>query len=122
MNRIAEVFNQTFAHWQITLPADSIKSRQRGEIRAEGWTIRYLFGEDENGEYLDYYASHRMTNDRHVRIYASGSVEQLEAIQEFMIFPAGSTKEQEKDIERKYFEENQRIHSELMKWFCLKDR
>ena len=118
MNRIAEVFNQTFAHWQITHPVEAIEAHQRGEIRAAGWTIRYLFGEDENGEYLDYYASHRMTNDRHVRIYANGSVEQLEAIQEFMIFPAGSTKEQEKEIERKYFKENQRIHAALsMKGF-----
>jgi DNA-directed RNA polymerase subunit L len=121
VNRIGEVFTHTFAHWQITLPAGSIEAHQRGEIRAAGWTIRYLFGEDENGEYLDYYASHRMTNDRHVRIYANGSVEQLEAIQEFMVFPAGSTKEQEKEIEKKYFEENQRIHAELVKKGFLKE-
>lgn len=87
VNRIGEVFNHTFAHWQISLPAGSIEAHQRGEIRGAGWTIRYLFGEDENGEYLDYYASHRMTNDRHVRIYANGSIEHLEAIQEFIIFP-----------------------------------
>lgn len=29
-------------------------------------------GEDGRGEYLDYYAAHRMTEDAHVRLYADG--------------------------------------------------
>ena len=43
-----------------------------------GWAISYVFGED----YLDYYAEHRMTNPRHVRIHAEGLCESLEAPQD----------------------------------------
>ncbi len=63
------------------LPAENVASRRRGKIVARGWAIWYLFGVDERGEYLDYYASHRMTEDQHVRIYADGECVSLPAIQ-----------------------------------------
>ena len=66
-------FNKDFETWSIELPEEAVENRQRGKIVKSGWTIGYLFGTDEAGDYLDYYASHRMTNDRHVRLYADGS-------------------------------------------------
>lgn len=82
---IEEIFNQDFSHWGIRLPPDDITSRRRGRISAHGWTIWYLFGSGGDKEYLDYYAMHRMTNDRHVRIYSDGTVEWLEAIDGFHV-------------------------------------
>ena len=80
MESIAAAFNAHFANWSIELPSESIRNRQRGKILQSGWIIWYLFGSDANGEYLDYYACHRMTNDRHARIHADGSVTHLDAM------------------------------------------
>ncbi|AEG17853.1 hypothetical protein [Methanobacterium paludis] len=54
-----------------------IKDRCGGYIQDSGWLIQYCFGKDETGEYLDYYATHRMTGDSHVRMYADGREESL---------------------------------------------
>ncbi len=67
IRRIEAAFAEDFFHWGITLPPDDVRQRRQGEIAAAGWAIWYLFDSDERGEYLDYYASHRMTSDRHVR-------------------------------------------------------
>ena len=83
MEEIEKAFNQEFANFDIRLPTGAIAARQGGRIVREGWTIWYLFGSDGEAEYLDYYASHRMTNDRHVRLYADGRHELLETMQEF---------------------------------------
>ena len=87
MDRIESAFNRSFAHWNICLPLEAIASRQAGRIVESGWTIWYSFGSEEGVEYLDYYASHRMTNDRHVRLYADGRMEGLEAVIDMRVVP-----------------------------------
>lgn len=82
MRRIEEQFKQSFRYWGIELPREAVENRRRGTIVEAGWTIWYLFGSDDSGEYLDYYSSHRMTSDSHVRIYADGRVEGLEVLWE----------------------------------------
>ena len=113
MSAIARIFSESFSHWQIVLPPEALISRQRGEILQAGWRIQYLFGQNERGAYLDYYAMNRMTNDTHVRIYTDGAVEQLEAPGEFMVFPANCTPEEKQRIQQKYYDENRRIYAEL---------
>ncbi len=78
-----------------------------------------MFGSDEKGEYLDYYASHRMTNDRHVRIHAGGEEEDLPTIQEGRLCSQDPT--EDKRLEAEYYAENQRV-AELLheKGFSLK--
>ena len=92
MHKIEEAFNSSFANWDICLPESAIKARERGRIVERGWTIWYLWGSDEDGDYLDYYASHRMTNDRHVRLRADGRRENLETVQEFRVEPRDPAK------------------------------
>jgi hypothetical protein len=65
---VASQFRNHFRQWKIRLPAKDLKARSPGRIHKEGWAIWYLFGRDERGEYVDYYASHRMTEDSHVRL------------------------------------------------------
>lgn len=77
MNEIESQFNAAFANWGIRLPPDHLAARRRGKINQAGWAIWYLFGSDDDGEYLDYYSSHRMTNDSHIRIHADGREESL---------------------------------------------
>jgi hypothetical protein len=61
-------FDAEFREWKIRLPARDLKARRPGRIFKVGWAIAYVFGSDEQGQYLDYYASHRMIEDEHVRL------------------------------------------------------
>lgn len=85
VRRIETLFNEAFVHWDIRLPAATAGNPARGRINKAGWLIWYAFGMDERGDYLDYYASHRMTDDRHVRLRADGSEQELPAIAAFRL-------------------------------------
>ncbi len=74
------MFNQSFAHWEIEIPAGAEPCDRAGRIVERGWAIWFRFGADDAGEFLDYYASHRMTDDRHVRLRPSGAHESLPAL------------------------------------------
>ena len=104
-------FNRSFEAWNIELPKEAVENRQRGKIVKSGWTIWYLFGRDEAGDYLDYYASHRMTNDRHVRLYDDGSSKGLDSycgMRKVSDDPEGN-----KRLENEFWEHNERVSREL---------
>jgi len=77
MEKIENIFNNCFKRWNITLPKDNIKKRLSGFISESGWLIQYCFGKEDNKEYLDFYSSHRMTGDDHIRIYENGEKKDL---------------------------------------------
>jgi hypothetical protein len=108
-NQIPTVFAQYFDHWHITLPDDAVKTQLPGKIQLSGWYIQYKFDFNDRGKYLDFYASHRMTNDRHLRIYASGEIEGLSALLDMFFFPANDTPEQKDEIRQL----NKRVRDEL---------
>jgi hypothetical protein len=85
VERLAAMFADSFRHWNIEIPAEHLANRTRGKIVVRGWAIWYLFGRDEQSEYVDYYASHRMTSDRHVRLREDGMVEHLAALPEMRL-------------------------------------
>jgi hypothetical protein len=119
LGRIKLSFAESFAMWDICLPEEDVVNRRRGKIVKAGWAIWYLFGSDEKGEYLDYYASHRMTNDRHVRIYADGQCEGLPAISEFHL--VSQDPQENARLEAEYYAENRRVAAMLeAKGFGLK--
>ena len=107
LGMIEEIFNQEFFSWGIRLPPDDITSRRRGRISERGWTIWYLFGSDGDKEYLDYYAMHRMTNDRHVRIYSDGTLEGLETISEFHV--TSDDPEEEARLKAEFYARNKAV-------------
>ena len=111
MNNIETRFNFSFSPWRIELPPDDIADRRRGKIMKGGWTIWYLFGSDEKGEYLDCYASHRMTDDDHARIYVDGKSETLPTLCQFRLI----SKDPEEDarLEAEFFAENELISKML---------
>ncbi len=113
INLIAENFANRFAHWDITIPEDDLKNRRNGYIQKAGWLIQYCFGKDKNGEYLDYYAAHRMTDDSHVRIYDDGTEERLEALAGGFI--TSKDPEEAKRLEDEYYERNRKIAKNLAK-------
>ena len=107
MGEIEQRFGRTFAHWGLALPPEHVSDRRRGKIVGGGWAIWYLFGEDERGEYLDYYASHRMTDDRHVRLREGGPAESLPTIGTFRI--ASPDSEEDARLEAEYLKRNRRV-------------
>ncbi len=92
-------FNSYFANWDIMLPQSAIAARRRGKIVARGWTIWFLFGVEGEREFLDFYAMHRMTNDRHLRLYSDGSGEGLRTLAQGIQYPRGATAEDEARIQ-----------------------
>ncbi len=107
MRRIEAQFNESFRIWDIRLPREAIAARQRGKIVQAGWTIWYLFGSDERGEYLDYYSSHRMTNDSHVRLYDDGRVVGLESLYEMR--PTSDDPAEEARLKAEFRDHNERV-------------
>lgn len=104
---LADTFAKHFTHWRIKLPEEDIKNRKNGYIQNAGWLIQYCFGEDENGEYLDYYAAHRMTDDSHVRIYEDGKVEHLPALSSFRLVSEDPL--EDKKLDDEYKEKNSKV-------------
>ena len=104
-------FNRSFETWGIELPREAAENQQRGKIVESGWTIWYLFGRDEAGDYLDYCASHRMTNDRHVRLYADGSSKGLNSYRS--IRRISNDPEEDRQLENEFWEHNERVSREL---------
>lgn len=100
-------FNRRFQHWDIKLPDEDVALRRRGYIGQAGWAIWYLFDSDERGEYLDYYASHRMTGDEHTRIYADGTKKELPYIGSSRI--CSSDPVEDARLEAEYYARNREV-------------
>jgi hypothetical protein len=75
MRQAAERFAEYFQAWGLRLPDDHVISRTDGVLQEGGWTVHYTFGEEDGREFVQFYAMHRMTNDRNVRIHADGRLE-----------------------------------------------
>ena len=94
-------------------------------IVQRGWTIwtRFDIGAEDGRERLDYYAMHRMTNDRHVRLYADGEEEDLPAMAEGYVIPQGATVAEREEVRDKYFAYNQAVEKLLEeKGFVMTDQ
>ena len=109
MTNIEKTFTQTFKNWNIELPPDAVSEKQAGTIRKAGWSIRYVFVED----CLDYYAAHRMTNDRHVRIHPDGRSENLEAPQDMYSYPGDADEETKEKAKGEFYAYNRAVYAKL---------
>lgn len=106
-DKLVAAFNSDFHDRGIRLSPADVAVRRRGKITRRGWTVWYLFGEDASGAYLDYYASHRMTNDLHIRIRQDGSSETLPAIEDFRA--TSTNPAEDARLEAEYLIQNQRV-------------
>lgn len=110
---IADVFNDYFRNWNIRISPGHVRDGNRDSIEARGWRINYLVDTDADGKlFLEFYATHRMTDDRHVRISSSGDVEDLDAITSMVFFDPNVAGDQER-ASRKNIEHNRKITAEL---------
>ena len=91
----------------LVLPKGAAAEEEPGVVVGQGWHIRYIFGSDEEGKYLDFLGSHRMTNQRHIRLRASGEVEGLPAPQEWFLW--NGSEEDRQRAESEYLAYNRQI-------------
>jgi hypothetical protein len=77
MDNIKQEFEKIYRNWDIVLPEDDYKNKKNGFIQKEGWLIQYCFGQEDDNNYMDIYAEHRMTSPHHTRIYENGEIKQL---------------------------------------------
>lgn len=63
-------FSEHFAAWRIAIPAEDARQRRAGVIEKHNWIVRYAFGRDERGEFLDFESSHRMDDGARMRLRA----------------------------------------------------
>ncbi len=105
---IRSAFQIYFAHWGLRLPP-RVQAGVRGTLKEAGWQVKFLAGEDDGGLYLDCYARHRMTNDRHFRIRPSGQLEDLPALRDMILYPAESKEEEQEEIARQHREWNENV-------------
>jgi hypothetical protein len=76
-----------------------------------GWVIWFCFGIDSKGEYLDYYASHRMTDDKHTRLYDDGNIEHLPTITS--MYRVTDDPEENARIKATFYARNQKVSAML---------
>lgn len=111
--RIADAFNSYFSNWSIQVSPSDIRPGARDSLAQRGWGINYVVETDDHGDLcLEFYATHRMTDDRHVLISSSGEMTHLDAITGmFMYDPkVGGDKER---ASRRNIEHNRRVAEEL---------
>ena len=123
--QLLQRFNRAFANWEIELPIDAMSPGVVWLIVQRGWTIwtRFDIGDDDGRGRLDYYAMHRMTDDRHIRMYADGKEESLPAIGGFWVIPQGATPAEEKEARDKHLAHNQAVEKLLEeKGFVMTDQ
>jgi hypothetical protein len=110
---IEEYIREHFRHWEIALPQQDVAARADGHLFARGWHIGYVWGSERGEEYLEVLAQHRMTDDTHVRVFASGRVEDLPAPGPSYMYGPNATEAEKQEAQRKNIARNQRIYADL---------
>ncbi len=105
-------FAAYFTNWNLRLPRNAAALEEPGTVADDGWVVRYVFDSDRGERYLEFYATHRMTDDRRVRIWGSGKTRSLETLRTMYAYRPEIPGDQERAA-REHRELNVRIASEL---------
>lgn len=81
-------------------------------INKNGWTILVIFATEKNRGFIEFYACHRMTGDSHKRIYENGTIDQLPAHTEWIVFDPNVPNSQE-ESQKKFIQYNEQIKKDL---------
>lgn len=105
IDTIKEIFDASYARLGASLPIENLRQRKAGSIDDDsGFMINYRFGQENGVEYLEFFVSHRMTNDTLRRIYADGREEIIGYCREFYL----DNNEQDKEA---YYEHNRKFYA-----------
>lgn len=94
----------------VTLPEGALPAR--GRLTQARWSVNYVLCEVDGHTYLDFYATNRFTNDRHVRLHDDGRTEHLDAPLEGFSHDPQVPRDRER-AERAYFDHNRRVYELL---------
>lgn len=75
---IKRAFDVHFAGYGLSLPTECL-SEVSGEFDQNGWSVHYRLGEEAGTEFVECFATHRMTNDRLYSVYTDGRVEMIDS-------------------------------------------
>ena len=121
--RLRQRFNREFADWEIELPADAMEHGVVWIIVQGGWTIWTRFDVEYGRERLDYYAMHRMTHDRHVRMYSDLEDATLPTMSEAYSYRQDATEAEKAEAEAEYYARNREVAKFLKeKGFVMTDQ
>ena len=100
--RIATSFNRYFASFNVRIRPEDVVVGACGTVVEQpshrwprpSWCVNYRVDADDDGlPCLEFYATSRMTNDRHVRIRADGRGEELEAVEDMFSYGSDDSKQ-----------------------------
>jgi hypothetical protein len=110
---ITKTFNAYFRNWKIELSPQDLQPGERRSLTERGWRIHYLVDVDHDGElFLEFYATHRMTNDRHILISSRGTMKHLDALTSMVFYDPKVGGEKER-ASRRNIEHNQKVAAAL---------
>jgi|GEM_PF-3593705 hypothetical protein len=69
---------------EIEPPPSGASSGAVHQINGSG-LVRYVYGADDRGRYLEFYSFHRIRGDLHARIYESGDIQHLTTLQTMLV-------------------------------------
>ncbi|MCA1706319.1 MAG: hypothetical protein LC808_24860 [Actinobacteria bacterium] len=106
-------FAKEFEQWGVTLPEEDVRDRRPGYLKqANGsGSARYAWGSDERGEYVEFYAFHRIWGDYHARIYANGETEPLPTL--ITMYAEGDDPETTERNRQEMVEQNRTLLADL---------
>lgn len=112
---IDETFRDRYKHWELEICDFKEISEGKFKLSDKGWNIRCIIGD----EYIQFYATHRMTSDTHYRIYTDGTIKKLDAARE--AYSWNPEVDGDREIkQQEYFEYNRKI-GEMLKELGLMD-
>jgi len=109
--RLQHRFNRGFAQWEMELPDDALSPGRVWLIVKRGWTVwtRFDIEAEDGRKYLNCYAMHRMTNDRHLRWYADGEEEALPAMVSAYGYSKDATEAEKEAAKAGFIAKNQAV-------------
>ena len=109
---IKRSFANHFLKWKLLIEDAVIDSMGTYVINKDDWEIRFVEGDNGDGNYLELYAISSKYSDCHIRIYQNGAVEELDVILEHYSYDetlAGNKELQKKE----YLEQNKVVYEYL---------
>jgi hypothetical protein len=104
--QIQAAFKEYFDEFDLELPKTL---KEKGTIQQGGWSITYvLTREGDDQPALDFFAEHRLTNPRLIRIHPDGRVEEVASLQENFGFDPDVAGDQQR-AEKEFQEHNDRF-------------
>ncbi len=111
---IKEKINSKFDIVEDVLTEEDLYVGNKKIIPTQGWILRMIMQEDEQGKYVEYYATHTAGGHLHERIYSDGKEEQLDVLRQYIVYSPNIPGDRERSA-RDFEKYNRKLLGELMR-------